>query len=181
MLYAVADSIFFDNDRTLFATFKYVGTDFEGDMELMRANPKVREWWAMTDGMQVSRGFLEPSIDMNADTEGLALGQPYTWSCEQCRWPRVVEGFRRGILHRMNHCIDKKMASIMDPAKCLLKEFRFYCLLSKTMSPTPPSIRVSPSRWVVSLIPSNLIPKPCIGNDDEPLASLIALEIRRLR
>ncbi|KAJ5852485.1 uncharacterized protein N7529_011870 [Penicillium soppii] len=47
-------SIFFDNDRTLFATFKYVGTDFEGDMELMRANPKVREWWAMTDGMQDS-------------------------------------------------------------------------------------------------------------------------------
>lgn len=47
------DSIFFDNERTLFATFKYVGTDFEGDMERMRANPKVREWWAMTDGMQV--------------------------------------------------------------------------------------------------------------------------------
>ncbi|KAJ6109357.1 hypothetical protein N7486_001591 [Penicillium sp. IBT 16267x] len=47
-------SIFFDNDRTLFATFKYVGTDFEGDMEAMRANPKVREWWAMTDGMQES-------------------------------------------------------------------------------------------------------------------------------
>lgn len=47
------DSIFFDNDRTLFATFKYVGTDFDADMEKMRANPKVREWWAMTDGMQV--------------------------------------------------------------------------------------------------------------------------------
>lgn len=52
------DSIFFDNDRTLFATFKYVGTDFEGDMEAMRANPKVREWWAMTDGMQVSSTIL---------------------------------------------------------------------------------------------------------------------------
>lgn len=48
------DSIFFDNDRTLFATFKYVGDDFEGDMEKMKANPKVREWWAMTDGMQES-------------------------------------------------------------------------------------------------------------------------------
>jgi hypothetical protein len=47
------DSIFFDNDRTLFATFKYIGTDYDGDMEKMRANPKVREWWAMTDGMQV--------------------------------------------------------------------------------------------------------------------------------
>lgn len=50
---AVIDSIFFDNDRTLFATFKYVGDDFDGDMAKMKANPKVREWWAMTDGMQV--------------------------------------------------------------------------------------------------------------------------------
>ena len=49
----VIDSIFFDNDRTLFATFKYVGDDFDGDMGKMKANPKVREWWAMTDGMQV--------------------------------------------------------------------------------------------------------------------------------
>lgn len=48
-----ADSIFFDNDRTLFATFKYVGTDFESDMARMKVNPKVREWWAMTDAMQV--------------------------------------------------------------------------------------------------------------------------------
>ncbi|GCB22729.1 L-rhamnose mutarotase [Aspergillus awamori] len=47
-------SIFFDNERTLFATFKYVGEDFEGDMQRMKANPKVREWWALTDGMQES-------------------------------------------------------------------------------------------------------------------------------
>lgn len=48
-----ADSIFFDNERTLFATFKYVGEDFDGDMQRMKANPKVREWWGLTDGMQV--------------------------------------------------------------------------------------------------------------------------------
>ncbi|KAL2813708.1 hypothetical protein BJX63DRAFT_212906 [Aspergillus granulosus] len=53
-LVVLLDSIFYDNDRTLFATFKYVGDDYEGDMEKMRANPKVREWWAMTDGMQES-------------------------------------------------------------------------------------------------------------------------------
>ncbi|RMJ25725.1 DUF718 domain protein [Aspergillus sp. HF37] len=47
-------SIFFDNDRTLFSTFKYVGTDLDGDMRRMHENPKVREWWAMTDGMQES-------------------------------------------------------------------------------------------------------------------------------
>ncbi|GAT28513.1 DUF718 domain protein [Aspergillus luchuensis] len=47
-------SIFFDNERTLFATFKYVGEDFDGDMQRMKANPKVREWWGLTDGMQES-------------------------------------------------------------------------------------------------------------------------------
>ncbi|KAE8148939.1 rhamnose mutarotase [Aspergillus avenaceus] len=47
-------SIFFDNDKTLFATFKYVGEDFEADMLRMKANPKVREWWGLTDGMQES-------------------------------------------------------------------------------------------------------------------------------
>ncbi|BCR86409.1 L-rhamnose mutarotase [Aspergillus chevalieri] len=47
-------SIFFDNDRTLFATFKWVGTDWESDMKKMSENLKVREWWAMTDGMQES-------------------------------------------------------------------------------------------------------------------------------
>ncbi|KGO68238.1 Dimeric alpha-beta barrel [Penicillium italicum] len=47
-------SIYFDGDRTLFATFKYVGNDYEADMESMRSLPKMREWWNMTDGMQES-------------------------------------------------------------------------------------------------------------------------------
>ncbi|KAL2758471.1 hypothetical protein ACRALDRAFT_2026019 [Sodiomyces alcalophilus JCM 7366] len=38
----------------LFATMKYVGYDYAGDMERMRENPKVREWWAMTDSWQES-------------------------------------------------------------------------------------------------------------------------------
>ncbi|KAK8099383.1 uncharacterized protein PG998_012624 [Apiospora kogelbergensis] len=38
----------------LFASFKYVGYDYAGDMERMRENPKVREWWAMTDSYQES-------------------------------------------------------------------------------------------------------------------------------
>jgi L-rhamnose mutarotase len=50
---AAADSIYFDNDRTLFATFKYIGTDIEADMKNMASLPKMREWWAMTDEMQV--------------------------------------------------------------------------------------------------------------------------------
>jgi len=38
----------------LFATFKHIGHDFEGDMARMAANPKVREWWTVTDAMQES-------------------------------------------------------------------------------------------------------------------------------
>ncbi|OLN86146.1 L-rhamnose mutarotase [Colletotrichum chlorophyti] len=48
-------SIFHDPEsRILFASFKYVGYDYAGDMEKMKENPKVREWWAMTDGWQES-------------------------------------------------------------------------------------------------------------------------------
>ncbi|GAB7364849.1 hypothetical protein MBLNU230_g5642t1 [Neophaeotheca triangularis] len=48
-------SIFLDErSMTLFASMKYVGNDFEKDMAAMAANPKIREWWAMTDGMQES-------------------------------------------------------------------------------------------------------------------------------
>ncbi|KAI5464517.1 rhamnose mutarotase [Mariannaea sp. PMI_226] len=48
-------SIFFD-DKTniLFASFRYIGTDYAADMALMAANPRVREWWRMTDAWQES-------------------------------------------------------------------------------------------------------------------------------
>lgn len=39
-------SIFLDDQSmTLYATMKYVGDDYDADMEKMKANPKVREWW----------------------------------------------------------------------------------------------------------------------------------------
>lgn len=38
----------------LFASLKYVGNAFDADMARMAANPKVQEWWRMTDGMQES-------------------------------------------------------------------------------------------------------------------------------
>lgn len=38
----------------LFATFIYVGYGFADDMERMRENSKVQEWWKLTDGMQES-------------------------------------------------------------------------------------------------------------------------------
>lgn len=57
----IADySIFLDEaSMVLYATMKYTGSDFDGDMANMRANPEVQRWWAMTDGMQES--FVEGS------------------------------------------------------------------------------------------------------------------------
>jgi len=48
-------SIFHDpGTNLLFASFKYVGYNWAGDMEKMRENPKVQEWWRMTDSYQES-------------------------------------------------------------------------------------------------------------------------------
>ncbi|KAH6665875.1 DUF718 domain-containing protein [Plectosphaerella plurivora] len=64
-------SIYFDDgSNILFATMKYVGYDFAGDMEKMRENPKVREWWKMTDGWQES---LVPGA-VNSES-----GEPSWW------------------------------------------------------------------------------------------------------
>lgn len=51
----IADySIFYDNaSSTLFASFKYVVEDFEGDMRRMGEDEEVRRWWKVTDEMQV--------------------------------------------------------------------------------------------------------------------------------
>jgi L-rhamnose mutarotase len=49
------DSIFYDpGTHILFASFKYIGYDWAGDMEKMADNPKVQEWWRMTDSYQES-------------------------------------------------------------------------------------------------------------------------------
>lgn len=36
----------------LFAYFEYVGSDFEGDMAKMAADPKTQEWWDIMMPMQ---------------------------------------------------------------------------------------------------------------------------------
>lgn len=59
-------SIFLEeSSMTLFASMKYTGSDFDGDMEKMKANPEVQKWWQMTDGMQEtlvqgSKGSMDP-------------------------------------------------------------------------------------------------------------------------
>lgn len=43
----------FRHGTQLFAHFEYVGNDFEADMAKIAADPKTREWWTLTEPMQV--------------------------------------------------------------------------------------------------------------------------------
>ncbi len=42
----------FRHGETLFGYFEYVGADFAADMARLNAEPKMREWWALTGPMQ---------------------------------------------------------------------------------------------------------------------------------
>jgi L-rhamnose mutarotase len=41
-------------DNLLFASWEYHGSDFDADMALMRADPRMKDWWRITDPMQVA-------------------------------------------------------------------------------------------------------------------------------
>jgi L-rhamnose mutarotase len=50
----------------LFATFEYIGDNFEADMATVAADPKTREWWQITDGMQQPvQGNSSSSVEGN--------------------------------------------------------------------------------------------------------------------
>lgn len=42
----------FLKDNLLYAYFEYTGTDYEGDMEKMAADPSTQKWWAVMKPMQ---------------------------------------------------------------------------------------------------------------------------------
>ncbi|TFK34896.1 rhamnose mutarotase [Crucibulum laeve] len=63
--------------QLLIATFKYTGTDYEGDMAHVAKDPETQKWWKITDGMQDS--FVE-------DAEG--SGKEVPW------WQELEEIFR---------------------------------------------------------------------------------------
>ncbi len=43
----------FRHGSVLFAYFEYVGVDLDGDMKALSDHPVNREWWKLTDPMQV--------------------------------------------------------------------------------------------------------------------------------
>ena len=48
-------SIFYDPiGGLLFASFKYTGVDFEGDMKKIAEDEETKRWWKVTDAMQES-------------------------------------------------------------------------------------------------------------------------------
>ena len=56
-------------ENLLFAYWEYTGTDFAADMARMKADPRMRDWWAITDPMQ------DPLASRSAD-EWWARMQP---------------------------------------------------------------------------------------------------------
>jgi len=73
-------SIFLDErSMTLFATMKWTGTDYDADMEKMRANPEVQRWWQMTDSMQES--LVEGSTG-STDSKGWWQNLEEVFRCE---------------------------------------------------------------------------------------------------
>ena len=50
----------FRHGTRLFASFEYVGSDYQADMARMAADPVVQEWWTHTEAMQQPLPDREP-------------------------------------------------------------------------------------------------------------------------
>jgi L-rhamnose mutarotase len=48
----IRDYSIYRHEGLLFASFRYVGDDFDADMAGMAADPEIQRWWARTDAMQ---------------------------------------------------------------------------------------------------------------------------------
>ena len=49
-------------ENLLFATWEYHGQDFTADMAIMRADPRMQDWWRITDPMQVPLTSRKKSV-----------------------------------------------------------------------------------------------------------------------
>ena len=68
----IRDYSIYHHDGWLFASFEYWGTDYEGDMAAMGAEPEIQRWWAIMEPMQ----------------DPIASRAPGEW------WARMEEVFR---------------------------------------------------------------------------------------
>ncbi len=51
--YSIYLTQFPDGNHYLFGYFEYTGKDFDADMKRMADDPKTKEWWSLTDPMQL--------------------------------------------------------------------------------------------------------------------------------
>ena len=56
----IRDYTIWRDGEDLFASFDYVGDDFEVDMAAMAADPETQRWWKLTDAMQEPLPDREP-------------------------------------------------------------------------------------------------------------------------
>ena len=56
----IRDYTIWRDGEDLFASFDYVGDDFEVDMAAMAADPETQRWWKLTDAMQDPLPDREP-------------------------------------------------------------------------------------------------------------------------
>lgn len=59
----------FRHEELLFAYFEYTGDDYAADMAKMAADPKTREWWTLTEPMQVPLESRPPGAWWTSLTE----------------------------------------------------------------------------------------------------------------
>jgi L-rhamnose mutarotase len=56
----IRDYSIYRHGELLFAYYEYVGSDLEGDLAAMAADPVVQQWWTLTDAMQEPYPDREP-------------------------------------------------------------------------------------------------------------------------
>lgn len=82
------DSIFYDDQSgILFGTYKYIGSDYKADMKKMSEIPHIRDWWDITDRMQVRTPPSPPSLRL-PQTKG-CYRRAQSWELSTARRVRV--------------------------------------------------------------------------------------------
>jgi L-rhamnose mutarotase len=59
----------FLRDGWLFSYYEYVGADHDGDLAAMAADPRTRQWWALTDPCQERLPTAAPGEQWASMTE----------------------------------------------------------------------------------------------------------------
>ncbi|KAM5381911.1 hypothetical protein ACJZ2D_002699 [Fusarium nematophilum] len=143
------DSIFYDDQsHVLFASFKYVGSDYKADMARMAENPRVREWWKMTDAWQES--LVPGAVSSEA-------GEPSWWKpVEEIIYPSLERDSDATRGHRplgcQVHVLQWSVGPRLAPRpRCALSQHDGFCVpISRR-----PRFRTGPSVYPAEALTTN--------------------------